>query len=153
MNRRWNPWAELARRDHIVVGFDPCARAGGGAVYARRGALAAIVIDPALSLRERRAALAYELVHDERGGGCDLADMGPQWLPVVSREEARVDRIAASRLVPLDELRAFLTARGSIGPVTLDDVAEEFDVPVRVAAIAVKELEAEPTAGPEGTSR
>lgn len=146
MGRRWDPWAELATRDHIVIGFDPCARVGGGAVYARRGAFAAIVIDPALDRRERRAALAHELVHDERGGGCDHAAMGAPWRAVVSRDEARVDQIAATRLVPPDELRAFLLARGSVGPVTLDDIAEEFDVPIQVAATAMRALAGDPPA-------
>ena len=36
-------------------------------MYGRKGERAAIIIDPKLSQAERAAALAHELVHDERG--------------------------------------------------------------------------------------
>lgn len=49
-----------------------------------------------------------------------------------------MDREVARRLVPPDELAAFLIQRGSVGEaVTTADIAELFDVPEWVAAIAL----------------
>jgi hypothetical protein len=133
----WDPWNELASRRHIVLAFDPIAKLGGGGVYARRGRRAAIVLDPELSRRDRRAALAHELVHDERGGVVDAPDSPPLWAAVVAREEQRVDKIVATRLVPAAALHAWLARRVTVGAVSCDEVAEEFDVPDRVAALAL----------------
>jgi len=137
MHGLWNPWHELRRRDHIIFELDPIAKLGGGALYARRGALAAIVIDPDLSRRDRRAALAHELVHDERGGIVDHYDAPATWAAIVIREERTVQRITADRLVPTDLLADWARTRASVGPVFAFDVAEAFDVPDDIAAQAV----------------
>ena len=136
----WDPWRELRRRDHIVFAMDRVAKIGGGAIYARRGAAAAIVIDPDLPRRERRAALAHELVHDERGGIADWRDSHALWGAVVGREEREVEAIVARRLVPPDALEAWVGARLTVGPVLLRDVSDEFDVPDRVARVAIERL-------------
>ncbi|MCU1453101.1 MAG: hypothetical protein JWN46_1247 [Acidimicrobiales bacterium] len=135
---RWDPWSALRSRPHILFRLDPVAATLGGGLLARRGDRTAIVIDPALDRRRRRCALAHELVHDERGGGCDRVDAPPSWDAVVHREELRVDREVAARLVPAGELAHFLQARVEVGdPAALWEVAEEFDVDEATAARAV----------------
>lgn len=140
MPSTWDPWRELRHRSHIIFEFDSVAKLGGGAIYARRGTMAAIVIDPDLPRRDRRAALAHELVHDERGGIVDHTHSPATWAAVVQREERRVDDVAASRLVPLDQLDAWARRRVSAGPIYAIDVADEFDVPSRVALVAIRLL-------------
>jgi hypothetical protein len=110
-------------------------------MYARAAARAAIVIDPGLGRRQRKAALAHELVHDEWGGGCEHRGMLPTWHPVVSRDENRVHDEVARRLVPIAELEAFCQHRADVdGGVEPAAVAEEFDVPWEVAARAMRFL-------------
>lgn len=135
----WNPWRALRSRPHIVLRFAALPADTGGAVYWPRGARAAIVIDPALRRRERNAALAHELVHDERGGGADKEGMPASWSPVVVRDEAAVDREVARRLVPPEELAKFLEVMEllEVG-VTVYEVAEHFDVPEDVACEALR---------------
>jgi hypothetical protein len=137
----WHPWAELRRREHLVFALKRLPGVTGGAVYGRRGARAAILIDPELGRRQRKAALAHELVHDEGGGGCEYEGMLPTWHPVVSRDENRVHDEVARRLVPLAELEAFCQHRADVdGGVEPAEVAEEFDVPWEVAARAMQLL-------------
>jgi hypothetical protein len=134
----WDPWAELDRREHIVLARARLP-AGVHAVYARRGARAAILLDVRLPRRDRRAVLAHELVHDERGGGADVPGMPAAWTAVVAREERAVDAEVARRLVPPRELEAFVRTRDGLGDaVTLHDLAEEFDVPTWVAETAMR---------------
>ena len=136
----WNPWQALRSRSHIVFRFDPIAQLAGGAVYARRGERAAIVMDPRLDTVERRAWLAHELVHDERGGGCAWPDMPTQWAAVVAREEAAVERIVARRLIPRTELAAFVATQVDIeGHVTAAAVADRFEVPLALAELALRD--------------
>jgi hypothetical protein len=137
----WHPWAELRRREHLVFALEALPEATGGAVYAQRGPRAAIVIDPTLGRRQRKAALAHELVHDERGGGCEYEGMLPAWHPVVSRDENRVHDEVARRLVPLEELRAFCGHQAEVNDsVAAWQVAEYFDVPDAVGARALQLL-------------
>lgn len=96
-----------------------------------------IRLDPRLDRRQRRAALAHELVHLERGGGVTCAGMPATWVPLRQREEQRVNREVARRLVPPAELDALVESRRSVGPVTSEVVADEFDVPEWVAGIAL----------------
>jgi hypothetical protein len=130
MRRGWNPWSALRDRDHIRFVLDPVAEVGGGGLYARHGDCAAIVIHPELHRIDRRAALAHELIHDERG---IVPTEAPQW--IVSREEHLVHLEVARRLVPLDQLADFVEAHA--GPLTVADVADEFDVPPDVARRAI----------------
>lgn len=138
----WNPWRELRAREHIVFMLDPIAEVGGGAAYYRRGDRAAIVIDPDLDQRQRAAALAHELVHDE------LASAGPPLPPGVPvhpmyerRTDRLVDRIAAGRLLPLRPLHEFCERQTDAGlDVQPHDVAEEFDVAEDVAVLQLHAL-------------
>lgn len=132
MGQNWNPWRSLRARDHILFALSQHAKIGGGAIYARRGDLAAIVIDPDLGRVDRNAALAHELVHDERGG---IPIGAPDW--IVRKEERSVDLEVAVRLVPVDDLLRFCLARATVGPVSVADVAGEFEVPEPVARRAL----------------
>lgn len=65
--------------------------------------------------------------------------MPASWLAVVVRDEAAVDREVARRLVPPAELVKFLEAMDLLGiGVTAHEVAEHFDVPEVVAAVALR---------------
>lgn len=135
----WNPWRALRSRTHIVFRLAPLPVETGGAVYWPRAGRAALIIDPRLPRRERNAALAHELVHDERGGGADLGEMPPSWAPVVARDEAAVDQEVARRLVPPAELAKLCEVLDllDIG-VTAVEVADHFDVPEPVADVALR---------------
>jgi hypothetical protein len=85
----WDPWAELARREHIELLFDPVAEEAGGAFVAVRGPRTFIVLSPRLAPWARAEALTHELIHEERGlpeGGAD------------DLEEAVVRRLTAGRM-------------------------------------------------------
>lgn len=110
-------------------------------LYVRRAARAAILIDRRLTRREMRAVLAHELVHDERGGGCDAVGMPPSWRDVVARDEHAVEREVARWLVPHDLLQRFVESRvGADVGVTVWETAEEFGVPEYVAERALRAL-------------
>ena len=135
----WNPWRALRERDHILFRRDSVAAEMGGALYARKGRRAAIVIDPALPRRERAAALAHELVHDERGGGRDFEEFPDTWDALVARDELQVHREVARRLVPIDALREYCERLATTyEPVRVADVVEEFDVSADVALMALR---------------
>ncbi len=125
----WDPWRELAGRQHLVLDFQPLP-SGLGALYWLRGEDAVVVIDPALGRRERRAALAHELVHDERR---ILYQRGSP-PAVMDKEEAITRAEVVGRLVP----PAALDRLGRRG-VTMEtwEVAELFDVPDALAAAAL----------------
>jgi hypothetical protein len=89
-----------------------------------------ILIDRTLGRAERNAVLAHELVHQERGGGAGYAGQPATWDAVVAREERNVDIEVARRLVPPDELAAWVGSHSE--PVTAEMVAEHFDVPLWV---------------------
>lgn len=132
MPRGWNPWIDLRERHHLAL--EPRRPACGHAAYFPHGDYAVIMLDPGLTQVERNCALAHELIHDERGGGCDdHPDMTPGpagWEGVARREERRVDDEAVRRLVPTAALRDFCFTRmfdlgEATGPA---EVMEEFDV-------------------------
>jgi hypothetical protein len=129
---RWNPWRAARDLDNLVIEFDdvPC-----GAAWFQEGDLDVIVIDVEADRRTRRALLAHELIHAERRIGFPAASAA-----VMQREEATVRRETAVRLVPLDELAAFVGRSEGIEPVTAGSVADEFDVPEDVAAEACRAL-------------
>lgn len=113
----------------------------GGAAVVRTGGQAVVFLDPRLPAEERRAALAHELVHDERGGGAWHPDAPPGWDPVVAAEEARVDREVARRLLPLTELLEAAEAADDFGhQVTAAELAGEYEVPLRLAEQAMRLL-------------
>ena len=137
----WKVWRELRQRPHIDFALVDMPAGAPSAVYARRGDRAVVMIDRALSPAERLAALAHELVHDERGGSGHIEGLPTSLRAGVAREEATVDRIVAERLVPQDELEELLVARAEVdGCVCALVVAEEFGVPERVATDALTML-------------
>lgn len=134
----WEPWRVLRERAHLILRWADLPTDVDGTWEPNPDGTATITLDARLDRRARRATLAHELVHDERGIAYP-AD-APEGL--VQREEETVERIAASRLVPLDELACFVERTVDSGEgVTARLVAEEFDVPVEVAERALRLLE------------
>jgi hypothetical protein len=103
--------------------------------------LAVVVIDPALDQRSRRVALAHELIHEERGGGCDAPGLPTGLDVIVARDEADVIREVARRLVPPAALRRLLEQRHGLGlHVEPWEVAEAFEVDDATARAALAAL-------------
>lgn len=133
----WNPWRALRGREHLDFRLAPLPH-DLGAVYWPRGRRAAIIIDPSLTRAERNVALAHELVHDERGGGCDGSWMPAGWQVIVARDEGAVQREVARRLVPPAELAEFVSRRmDSDLETTPAEVAEEFDTTWQLAELSM----------------
>jgi len=132
----WHVWGELRRRRHIDLEFDDLDGERGMIEDLPNGRRR-ITLDVGLDQVERRAVLAHELVHDERG---ILFTRSTPTL-VVDKEEACVRDETARRLVPVDLLEDFV--RWLIvdnGSATWRDVAEEFEVPRDVAQRALELL-------------
>ena len=119
---------------------------GVNAIYARQGDAKAILVNRVLRPAERLAALAHELVHDERGHAGHDPDH-PHWAPVVAREENRVENIAARRILPLDELAVYVDVMAEFEPVTAESVAWDLGVSVHVARRALQQLVEQRRAG------
>lgn len=130
-------WRSLRDRNDVHVRTTQLPeRCGGGVVVRLDHGEVWILIDSDRPSHERRAILAHELEHLERGS-VRFDGAPPTWGAVVAREELRVDRAVARRLVPTEALRSFVAQRSSMGePVTAGCVAEAFEVPVWVARIA-----------------
>jgi Zn-dependent peptidase ImmA (M78 family) len=131
----WNAWAWLRARPSIELRW---SRAPDGATggWFRENGRDVIALSARLRRRERHATLTHEAVHYERG--IPAAQLPPA---MRVKEEAIVEKVATRRLVPPDELEAFLERRASTGdPVTPYEVAEEFDVPEAVAERACRLL-------------
>src|SRR5687768_1805983 len=128
----WNPWAAARAWPHLEIWFGDVP---DGATWHRDEHGDHIVLDASATRRERRALLAHELVHAERGIGFPHATAA-----TMQREEAIVRRETAVRLVPLDDLASLVERRGDVEPVTEGVVAEEFDVPEDVAREALLAL-------------
>jgi hypothetical protein len=123
---RWNPWRALrASTAHFWF-----ASLDGERGRWTRGPLGdEILVESTLARCERQEVLAHELVHAERGVGWPDATAATMEL-----EEERVWRVALSRLAPSEEVDEFLARRASVGPVTVADLAEEFDLSPDAAA-------------------
>src|SRR3954451_18507278 len=117
---RWNPWATL-RASTIELWFAPLGPERGR--WTRHAGGDEILIDESLDRQTRQEVLAHELVHAERGVGWPDATAAP-----MRAEGERVGRPALLRLAPPAEVRRFVLARSSVGPVTVADLAEEFDL-------------------------
>lgn len=128
----WDVWAELRRRRHITLEW---ADLGDelGRIDSVDGRLT-ITLHYRLNARDRRAVLAHELVHAERGILFD--DDSPAEL--VQCEERAVRREVARRLCPPDQLvlrvRAAVADGQAVSPA---EVSEWFDVPADVATEAL----------------
>ena len=136
---RWNPWRVLRGRTHVDLEWHPAMRRMGGGISIRDGFKSTIVLDPGMDRAQRNAALGHELVHEE----LDFAwERGTPEL-LVSKGEQLVGRITVDRLVPPEDLRAFVHLRVEAGEcVEVIDAAEEFDVPLWVAQVALERLRA-----------
>lgn len=127
-------------RDRPEIEFALCELPPGvNAIYARKGDARAIMVNRDLPPAERLAALAHELVHDERGHAGHHPEH-PDWAPCVAREENRVEDIVAGRLLPPDELAVYVDVAAEFEAVTAETVAWEFDVPVTIAQRSLKHL-------------
>lgn len=126
----------LREREHIILEWGNFPRALRGVWLPTPGG-ARIVLAAWLDRRQRSCTLSHELVHDERG--LTTADMPPG---LASKEEWHVARISAARLVPSVELEAVVRRIVDCGDgVTAEAIAEEFDVTVDVAHLALVLLE------------
>lgn len=145
--RRYRPWRDLLNRPEVEFMLADLP-AGVRAVHARsHDGHRAILVNRALDPVERLAALAHELVHDERGGGCHTPGLPARMQPLVGREEARVDRIAADRLLPLDQLDRWVRRQVAADtPVTARCVASEWQVAHWVAEHQLRRLWAQQVA-------
>lgn len=129
----WNPWRALRTLPHVDVVFRRLPKRGRG-LLGIEGDVAVVWVDDRLGQIERNAVLAHELVHLERGGGAFRPGQPETWGAVVARDEAAVDNEVARRLVPPDELAAFVAARVEMGECVMAwEIAEEWTVPERVA--------------------
>lgn len=138
---RWNPWAAL-RTSRVALWFAVLDGERGrwerhrvegpwpeGAPAPEVGSTRdVVVLDARLRRRARQEVLAHELVHVERGVGWPDASAATMQV-----EEERVWRVALDRLAPPHEVQAFLERRGTVGAVTVVDLAEEFDLSMEAA--------------------
>jgi Zn-dependent peptidase ImmA (M78 family) len=134
----WDPWVVLADRGDStrLVYLDLNGRRGA---WQRDHLGDLIALDVELEPIDRRAVLAHELVHAERGIGWGAATSA-----TMQREEAIVRDLVASRLVPERELRALLADRAATEPLDVAGVAEHFGVPHDVARLALDRLRRHP---------
>lgn len=130
MTERWNPWRAL-RASRVQFWFAPLGSERGR--WIRRDGVDEILLDQRLDRRARREVLAHELVHVERGVGWPDATAATMEL-----EEERVWRTALRRLAPPEEVERFLRTRATVGPVTVADLAEEFDLSLDAAERVAK---------------
>lgn len=140
---RWNPWSALRRRPHVELRFAPEAGLLGGAMLVLGPGRTFVVLDPALDRRSRRVALAHELVHEERGGGCDAVALPAALDALVARDEAEVVREVARRLVPAPALVRLIAQRDELhDPVAPWELADAFDVDEATVHVALATLAA-----------
>lgn len=90
-----DPWAAIP--PDVTVGYEPLDDESGYAVVGERR----IVLDSRLTQRERRSALAHELVHHARGD-VPCAPHVDGWFD--RRQETAVEDAAAVWLIPLAAL-------------------------------------------------
>lgn len=122
---RWNPWAAL-RDSGAVLWFTSLDGERGR--WEGHGDHDVILLDERLGRRERQEVLAHELVHVERRVGWPQATAATMEL-----EEERVWRVALDRLAPPQEVARFAERRAAAEPVTVADLAEEFDLSLDAA--------------------
>jgi hypothetical protein len=139
----WSPWAAAAAFPNLEIRFAELPAETGGGCLARRGERTWIIIDPRLPKAERKALLAHELVHLERGTSARCSRYPRSWDAVVVREELLIDREVANRLVPPAALEFYVRRAAELHGVDSTMVADEFGVPIPVAELALERLRAQ----------
>lgn len=137
---RYRPWRELRERGDVEFYLTDLPDQLKGLLAQGEG-WTAILIDRSLDPVERLCVLTHELAHLERDGSGHVAGLPSSMHPLVQREEERVDRIVADRLLPNEDLRPWVEAMLDMGePVMAAGAAAEFDVTVPVAMRALRRL-------------
>lgn len=138
----WRPWQTLKAMPHVGIDYSADLPEGlHGACVIHPDGRVAIALDANLGQSERCWTLAHELVHIERGGGCQTIPGNQLWGSMVAKEEAAVNAIACDRLIP-PRLLAVEVERA----LTLDedppieDLADRFWVPTTVVRLALHRL-------------
>nr|WP_256979953.1 hypothetical protein [Rhodococcus sp. 15-1154-1] len=123
---RYHPWRHLRdHHPHIHVTYPD-----GGTGCLGRWTKDGIEINRTSTQRERRCTLGHEIVHVERGPM-------PEDRMLALKEERIVDRIAANRLIELDQLIDVLAwNRYRVD----DETAEDLFVDLRTLKIRVENL-------------
>lgn len=88
----YHPWREARRREHLTIDFARLPDSRRGCIRDGR-----VTINTADDQAQRRCTITHELVHDER-------QVFPRDRVLRAREEATVERIAARRLIMLEQL-------------------------------------------------
>lgn len=130
-----HPFRVLRGDPSITFKIDGMADDAGGAVYARRGGRAIILVSPGLTPEQRTCHLAHELRHHHYG-----VVSPPASDATMERIEHMVDRDVVDWLVPMDRLYEFVARMSEFGPVEAWMVAEEFSVTDGVARRALERL-------------
>ncbi len=129
---RWEPWRALrAAGDAVELRWGDLPDERGR--FERYATLDVIWLDASLSRRDRRAVLAHELIHRERGIGAP--DASPA---TMVREEAIVRAEVVRRLVPVAALQHIADAWPD-GAMPRE-IADHFDVPQDLAEAAMVAL-------------
>jgi hypothetical protein len=129
----WNPWDVVARHDDLVVVVRPLGDRKG--LWQRDHLGDLIVLDADLDHIERRAVLAHELIHAERGIG-----WGSATAATMAKEEHLVRWETAERLVPGALLERWLREEWCGERIDPAEIAEQFGVPTDVAVQALDRL-------------
>lgn len=128
----YSPWQHLASMPDVVLDFDDDLPSGQ-AWWSPRHRV--ILMAKGLTRAQRRVALAHELAHVERG---DCQVDGPDGERLELRQERAADRLAALRLIPLDDLMDALAYC-----LSLEEVADELEVDRTLLDLRLSMLDAE----------
>ena len=134
---QWCPYRAADSYDDLDVVHEELPASTGGGLYIQVGdGSGLIIIDPRLEGPERRDALAHELVHHEQSAH------SPRHHRIGRvREEDRVRRKTAARLVPTMHLQRFCDAQADLGHgVSPAEVMGEYEVTWQVACDALDNL-------------
>jgi hypothetical protein len=124
---------------HVIVGPLP-DEVGPGITVEHRGRPVILLLEQMHPV-DRLCTLAHEVAHVQRGGGVDLPGAPASWGPVVARDEAATEMLAATQLVPPAALSAWVDAQADVGEaVGPMEVAQEWGVSVRLAITALAAL-------------
>ena len=121
------PWRDLTSREDVAFGVTRLPWGRGWWIRAER----AIVLDDRLTQAERRSVLAHELVHAELDDE-NCAAHAPR---IARRRERQADRVAARRLIPLEQL-----AEALLWATDEHELADELSVAVDTVRTRLDDL-------------